>query len=84
MDHREPPVTERREGFHWKPWAIGIAVLLLAILVAQNSQKVEVNFFFAETRTPLVFALLIAGALGAIIGWLAPRLRRHERDRRQD
>lgn len=84
MDHRERPVTERREGFHWKPWAIGIALLLLAILVAQNSQKVEVNFFFAETRTPLVFALLIAGALGAVIGWLAPRLRRHEHGRHED
>ena len=42
------------------------------------------NFFFAETRTPLVFALLIAGALGAIIGWLAPRLRRHEQRRHED
>ena len=84
MDQRETAVTRRSGGFHWKPWAIGIAVVLLAILVAQNSQKVEVNFFFAETRTPLVFALLIAGALGAIIGWLAPRVRRHERDRRED
>lgn len=59
----------------------GIALVLLAILIAQNSQKVEVNFFFANTETPLVFALLVAGILGALVGWLAPRVhRRRERD----
>lgn len=75
----EAPRTERAE---WKRWVIGIALLALIILIAQNSQKVEVNFFFASTETPLVFALLIVGILGAIIGWLAPRVRR--RDRREE
>jgi len=80
MERHPPPEAERSEKLHWKPWAVGIAALALAILVAQNAQKVEVNFFFAETQTPLVFALLIAGALGGLIGWLAPRVRRRGRE----
>jgi uncharacterized integral membrane protein len=83
MDSR-PPEAPREERSEWRRWAIGIALVLLLILIAQNSQKVEVNFFFAETETPLVFALLIAGALGAVIGWLAPRVRSHRRDHRSD
>jgi uncharacterized integral membrane protein len=79
MDAR-PPEAPRHERSEWKRWVIGIALLALVILILQNAQKVEVNFFFAETETPLVFALLIVGALGALIGWLAPRVRgsRHE------
>ena len=72
----------RKERAEWKRWVAGIALVALLILIAQNSQKVEVNFFFASTETPLVFALAIAGVLGALVGWLAPRVRR--RDRREE
>ncbi len=81
MERQPQPEVERTERLRWKPWAIGIAAFALAILVAQNSQEVEVNFFFAETQAPLVFALLIAGALGGLIGWLGTRVRRRERGR---
>jgi uncharacterized integral membrane protein len=76
------PLPEtRRERRSWRQWAIGIVAVLLIIFVAQNSQKVEVHFFFAKTQTPLIFALLVAVVLGALVGWLAPRLRhRHEKD----
>ena len=87
MESRHPNAPlekQRREGGEWKRWVIGIALVAFAILVAQNSQKVEVNFFFASTETPLVFALLIAGALGALIGWLAPKVRRHDRGPHDD
>jgi uncharacterized integral membrane protein len=70
-DQLRPGRTER----NWKGWAIGVAVLLLLIFIAQNAQKVEVDFLFIHTTTPLVFALLIATALGALIGWLGPRVR---------
>jgi len=69
-----PPIEKR--GTNWRHWLIGIVVLLLLILVIQNSQKVEVHFFFADTHTPLIFALLIAAVLGALVGWLLPRVRR--------
>jgi uncharacterized integral membrane protein len=61
---------------NWRRWAIGIVVVLLLILIIQNSQKVEVHFFFADAQIPLIFALVIAAVLGALIGWLLPRVRR--------
>ena len=61
----------------WRPWALGIAVLLVVILIAQNSQDVKVKFLFVDTTTPLIFALLIAAALGAVIGYVGPLIRRH-------
>jgi uncharacterized integral membrane protein len=65
-----------------KLWAIGIAVLLLVIFIAENSQEVEIRFLFVETNTPLIFGLLVAGILGFLIGWLAPIVRRGRRDER--
>lgn len=62
--------------------AAAIAALAL-ILILQNSQSVEFNFFFAHVELPLVFGLLIALALGALFGWLVPRVRhRGRRDER--
>jgi uncharacterized integral membrane protein len=61
----------------WRPWALGVAVLLVLILIAQNSQEVKVKFLFVDTTTPLIFALLIAAVLGAVIGYIGPLVRRH-------
>lgn len=74
------PETPRTERAGWKRWVGGVAAVALLILILQNYQSVEVNFFFATVETPLVFALLIVGALGAVVGWLAPRVRRRDHD----
>ena len=70
------PIASEHRGSSAKRWALGIAALLFAILVAQNFQEVEVDFLFVHTTAPLIIALLIAGVLGALIGWAAPRVRR--------
>ncbi|UJA19550.1 LapA family protein [Thermoleophilia bacterium SCSIO 60948] len=58
---------------------VGIAALvLLVVFVIQNFQEVTVDFLFTTTQTPLVIALVIAGVLGALIGWLVPRVRRRD------
>ena len=69
----------RREGRGWRFWLLVVAGVLLAIFVIQNSQDVQVDFLFTTTDTPLFLALLIAGALGAVIGWAWP----HERPGRE-
>ena len=75
MAYRDPtrPAAQRT---NWKLWAALVAVIVLIVFVVQNSQEVTVDFLFTTTETPLIFALLIAGALGAAIGWLLPRVRR--------
>ncbi len=76
-DDSLPP---RKEGRGWKAYALGLAAILLTILILQNLQEVKVDFLFIHTTTPLIFALLVAGGLGAVIGWAAPRVRRGGRD----
>jgi uncharacterized integral membrane protein len=73
-----PPIEglPRKEGRGWKFWLLVAAGVLLAIFVIQNSQDVQVEFLFTTTDTPLFLALLLAGGLGAVIGWAAPRVRR--------
>jgi uncharacterized integral membrane protein len=73
------PVQER-SGIGFKGWALIVAGVLLLILVAQNFQEVAVDFLFIHTTAPLIVALLVAGILGALIGWAAPRVRRGGRD----
>lgn len=51
------------------------ALVLALIFILQNSQKVSVKFFFSETEMPLIFALLLVGALGFVIGLALPRFR---------
>ena len=65
---------------NWRGWALGIGVLVAIIFIAQNSQKVKVKFLFVDTTTPLIFALLIAAILGAVIGYVAPLVRRGRRE----
>jgi uncharacterized integral membrane protein len=65
---------------NWRNWALGIAVLVAIIFIAQNSQSVKVKFLFVDTTTPLIFALLIAVLLGAVIGYVLPLVRRHRGD----
>lgn len=74
------PTSPRRERRGWRFYALGAAALLLAILIMQNLQEVEVELLFINTTMPLIFALLIVGGLGAVLGWATPRVRRGGRD----
>ena len=72
----ELPDLPKDDGRGWKFYALVVAAILLAILILQNLQEVEVRFLFIETRIPLIFALLVVGALGGLVGWATPRVRR--------
>ena len=78
----ELPGTEK-QGTNWRNWAIGIAVALLAVFVLANTEEVKVDFLVGDTRMPLIIALLISAALGAVIGYIAPIMRRHRRYERE-
>jgi uncharacterized integral membrane protein len=76
------PGVEKR-GINWRSWAIGIAVAVLVIFVLVNTEEVKVDFLIGETTMPLIIALLISAALGAVIGYIAPIVRRHRRVERE-
>ncbi len=71
---------KRQQGFTAKQWAAAVALGLLLLFVLLNTQEVEVDFIVATANVPLVFALVIAGLLGALVGWLLPRVRRRGDD----
>ncbi len=63
----------------WRGWALLAALVLLLIFIIQNSQDVKIKFlFFGSVNTALIWALVISALLGALIGWLAPRVRRRD------
>ena len=76
MAETDPLPPLRTERPHWGRWVAFALLVLAAILVIQNSQTVEVEFLFATIDTPLAFALLVALGIGALVGWLVPRVRR--------
>lgn len=59
-------------------WVGVTAAVLGGIFLIQNAQSVKVDFLFASTKTPLIFALLIAAVLGFAVGLALPRFRRHD------
>lgn len=83
MAGRDPhdPLGRSTKDRSWRTYLAAIAGLLALILIIQNSQKVEFKFFFVEGETPLFFGLIIAVLLGALIGWLLPRVRGNRRHR---
>jgi uncharacterized integral membrane protein len=72
-----PP--QEKKPVNWRAWIIGILVALVVIVALQNSQQVSVEVLFASFNAPLIVMLLVFAALGALIGYIAPLVRRHRR-----
>jgi uncharacterized integral membrane protein len=76
-------MAKERKQTSWRTWAVGILVALVLIVALQNSQQVRVDVLFVTIDAPLIVTLLVAVAVGALIGYVAPVLRRHRRDERR-
>ncbi len=78
-------MTTEKKPVNWRAWLVGALVALVAIVALQNSQEVRVDVLFVTVDAPLIVTLLAAVAIGALIGYVTPVLRRHRRqERRQD
>ena len=79
MSNQEPSGQRR-----WTLWLV-IAALVLALIasfVTQNYETVEVRLLFWSINVRLAWAVILAGLIGALIGWLLPRrIRRSARVR---
>lgn len=75
MADQPPNAMQKQRGVRF--YLIVALIVIAGIFILQNTQKVEVEFFFSTTTIPLIFALLLAAVLGFLIGLALPRLRRH-------
>jgi uncharacterized integral membrane protein len=76
-------VPKENKQVNWRAWAVGVLVAIVVIVALQNSQEVRVDVLFVTVNAPLIITLLAAVAIGALIGYVAPVVRRHRRDERR-
>jgi uncharacterized integral membrane protein len=72
-------VTTEEKTTNWRAWVVGVLVALVVIVALQNAQQVRVDVLFVTVDAPLIITLLAAVAIGALIGYVAPLVRRHRR-----
>ena len=75
----------RREGLGGKAIAFIAAGVLLVVFVLQNLDDADVNFLFWDWDIAIGGVILVAAALGFVLGWgFAWMRRRARRERRED
>jgi uncharacterized integral membrane protein len=74
---------QEKTGVNWRAWTVGILIALAVIVALQNSQKTDLDILFVSTTAPLIAILLIFLAIGMVIGYVGPLVRRHRREGRQ-
>jgi uncharacterized integral membrane protein len=72
-----------KKPVNWRAWLVGALSALVLIVALQNSQEVSFDVLFASFKAPLIVVILLAAAIGGLIGYVAPLVRRHRRDERQ-
>jgi uncharacterized integral membrane protein len=72
-------VSTEKKPVNWRAWIVGVLIALVVIVCLQNSQQVRVDVLFVTLNAPLIVTLLAAVAIGALIGYVAPLVRRHRR-----
>lgn len=73
-----------KKGVGWRTWLAGVLGALVLIVALQNSQRVEVEVLMVNLTAPLIVVILVAAAVGAVIGYVAPLVRRHHREEKSN
>ena len=80
--HSEHPAKGRKRTAVQLRQITGVVVLVFGVLfVLLNTQKVTIHWVFFTSQTPLIVALLVAAAFGAIAVAAVLRVRRRARER---
>jgi uncharacterized integral membrane protein len=77
-------MPQEKKPVNWRAWLVGGLIALVLIVALQNSQEVSFDVLFASFKAPLIVVILLAVAIGALIGYIAPVMRRHRRADRQN
>ena len=80
----QAPGAQGDQGRSVRFYVVLVLAILALIFVIQNTEETNVKFIFAEANMPLFFTLIISILLGALIGWLTPRVWHSRRDRNRD
>ena len=73
--HRPVKPGRASRTAQWIIVALILAVLVIAIFVLQNTATAHVHFLFWSTDVALAGAILLAAALGALVGFLVAFVR---------
>jgi uncharacterized integral membrane protein len=76
-------MAQEKKLVNWRAWLVGVLVALVLIVALQNSQEVSFEVLFASFKAPLIVIILVAVGIGALIGYVAPVVRRHRREEKQ-
>jgi uncharacterized integral membrane protein len=82
MASDRPGASPPKSETNWRAWGVGVLIALVVIVALQNSQEVRIDVLFVSVNAPLIVTLLVAVGIGALIGYLAPVVRRHRRAER--
>jgi len=72
-----------KKPVNWRAWLVGILSALILIVALQNSQEVSFDLLTASFQAPLIVIILLAVAIGILIGYVAPVVRRHRHEERR-
>jgi uncharacterized integral membrane protein len=73
-------MPKEKKPVNWRAWLVGTLSALVLIVALQNSQEVSFEVLFASFKAPLIVVILLAAGIGALIGYVAPLVRRHRRE----
>jgi uncharacterized integral membrane protein len=76
-------MQQEKKPVNWRAWLVGILSALVLVVALQNSQEVSFEVLFASFNAPLIVVILLAAAIGVLIGYIAPLVRRHRREEKQ-
>jgi uncharacterized integral membrane protein len=76
-------MQQEKKPVNWRAWLVGVLSALVLIVALQNSQEVSFDVLFASFKAPLIVVILLAALVGALIGYVAPLVRRHHREDKQ-
>lgn len=72
-----------KKPLNWRAWLVAILSALVLIVALQNSQQVSFEVLTASFNAPLIVVILLATAIGVLIGYIAPLVHRHRREEKR-
>jgi uncharacterized integral membrane protein len=81
----ETSLPEEDTPSTWQPWLyirlalVGLAIVYVVAFIVKNSDRIKIDFVFADTDVHLIWALLLVLGLGILFGVLLSQLYRHRR-----